>query len=578
MLVRVRYKASEPQADMEEAPLRREDEFDDEELQHTRGDPERAYANAPVQFQAVYTTPVHHHNPMEAHATLAQWDGDRLTLHDSTQFISGVRRRMAYVFSIPEENVRVISPYIGGGFGCKGTPWAHVALAAMAAKQSNRAVRIELSRAQMYGFVGFRPRTVQTLSLGADADGHLQSLMHDTLAQTAEHDTWVESSGFFSRALYAVPNYRMTHRLARLHTSRPTFTRAPGEATGSFALECAMDELAHRLGIDPIELRLRNYAERDPYEDKPFSSKSLRECYRLGAERIGWTQRSPQPRSMSRNGKLIGFGMASASYPAWRSEASAYIRMDPEGNVLVQSGTHDLGTGAYTVFTQLVAHTLDIPMERVTFQLGDTNFPKAPISAGSQTTAAVGNAVYLAACKLRDRLRERSDGAQALEARADAEPAESEDAYSSHAYGSQFAQVEVDPDFGEVRVVKHTGVFACGRIMNAKTARSQFVGGITWGIGMALMEQTEYDKRTGRAMTANLVDYRVPVNADVPEIDVQIVEELDEHVNPLGVKGVGEIGITGVAAAIANAVYNATGIRVRDLPLTPEKLLAQPRS
>jgi xanthine dehydrogenase YagR molybdenum-binding subunit len=276
---------------------------------------------------------------------------------------------------------------------------------------------------------------------------------------------------------------------------------------------------------------------------------------------------------MQRDGKLVGLGMATASYPAWRSEASAYIRMEPDGSALVQSGTHDLGTGAYTVFTQLAADVLDIPLERVRFELGDTDYPRAPISAGSQTTAAVGNAVYLAACKLRDLLRERNDGAQTLEATATAQPADSEEDYATHAYGAQFAQVEVDPEFGEVRVVKHTGVFACGRILNAKTARSQLIGGITWGIGMALMEQTEYDKRTGRAMTANLVDYRVPVNADVPEIDVQIVEERDDRVNPLGVKGVGEIGITGVAAAIANAVYHAIGKRIRDLPITPERLL-----
>jgi xanthine dehydrogenase YagR molybdenum-binding subunit len=425
----------------------------------------------------------------------------------------------------------------------------------------------------MYGFVGFRPRTMQTISIGADSNGRLQALMHDTLAQTADHDDWIESSGFFSRNLYAVTNYGMTHRLARLHTSRPTFTRAPGDATGSFALECAMDELAYRVGIDPIELRLLNYAETDPDDGKPFSSKSLRECYRLGAQRIGWNIRKPEPRSMRRDRKLVGMGMATASYPAWRSDASAYIRLDPDGSVLVQSGTHELGTGAYTIFTQLVSEVLDVPLERVRFELGDTDFPRAPISAGSQTTAAVGNAVYLAATQLRDKMNAHPNAQTPIEARANAQPADSEEEYSTHAFGAQFAQVEIDEAIGEVRVVKHTGVFACGRVMNAKTARSQLVGSITWGIGMALMEQTEYDKRTGRAMTANLVDYHVPVNADIPQIDVQLLEERDEHVNPLGVKGIGEIGITGVAAAIANAVYHATGKRIRDLPITPERLL-----
>jgi xanthine dehydrogenase YagR molybdenum-binding subunit len=571
-LVGVRYAPEPPMADIRHAPLRDPKQFLGEDLQHTRGAPEGAFNNAPLKIERVYTTPVHHHNPIEPHATIAQWEGDRLTLYDSTQYISGVRRRIAHVFSIPEDNVRVVCHFVGGGFGCKGTGWAHVALAAMAAKQLGLPVRIELSRAHMYGFVGFRPRTVQTIALGADNDGKLHAMMHATLAQTAEHDDWIESSGFFSRALYAVPNYRMTHKLARLHTTRPTFTRAPGEATGSFALECAMDELAYEAGIDPIELRLRNYAEIDPNDGKPFSSKSLRECYTIGAQRFGWDLRDPQPRSMHRNGKLVGMGMATASYPAWRSDASAYMRMDRDGSVLVQSGTQELGTGSYTIFTQIAADVLGIPVQRVRFELGDTNFPKAPISAGSQTAATVGNAVYLAACLLRDRLRERRDD-DPVEARADASPADSEEQYSTHAFGAQFAQIEVDPDFGEVRVVKHTGVFGCGRILNAKTARSQLMGGIVWGIGMALMERTEFDERTGRAMSANLVDYHVPVNADVPDIDVHLIEERDEHVNPLGLKGVGEIGITGVAAAIANAVYHATGKRVRDLPIVPERLL-----
>ncbi len=572
-LVRVEYESVTPQTDIYEAPRREKGEFLDEDLQHSRGDPEDVFKNAEVQLKTVYTTPVHHHNPIEAHATIAQWEGDRLTLYDSTQYVSGVRRRIADVFSMPEENVRVICRFVGGAFGCKGTAWAHVALAAMAARELRVPVRIELSRAQMYGFVGFRPRTVQTISIGADSKGRLHSLMHDTLAQTAEHDDWVETSGLFSRNLYAVTNYSMSHCLARLHTSRPTFTRAPGDATGSFALECAMDELAYRTGIDPVELRLRNYAERDPDDGKAFSSKSLRECYRIGAERIGWNTRTPEPRSMRRNGKLVGMGMATASYPAWRSDASAYIRMDPDGSVLVQSGTHELGTGAYTVFTQLVAEVLDVPLERVRFELGDTDYPVAPISAGSQTTAAVGNAVYLAAKNLREKLKADPKFKGPIEARADAEPADAEEQYSTHAFGAQFSQVEVDEALGEVRIAKHTGVFGCGRILNAKTSRSQLIGGITWGIGMALMEQTEYDKRTGRAMSANLVDYHVPVNADVPEIDVLLLEEHDQHVNPLGVKGIGEIGITGVAAAIANAVYHATGKRIRDLPITPERLL-----
>lgn len=560
--MRIEYAQQRAFTSFEEAPVREPKQFLGEDLQYERGDPEKAFDEAEVRIERTYGTPVHHHNPIEPHATIAQWDGGKLTVYDSTQFISGVRRRLAHVFDIEEEDVRVICRFVGGGFGCKGTAWAHVPLAAMAAKALQRAVRIELPRALMYGFTGFRPRTEQRMSLGAGRGGLISALMHDTLAQTAEHDDWIETSGLFSRNLYAVPNYRMTHRLARLNTSRPTFTRAPGESTGSFALECALDELAVELGMDPIELRLRNYAERDPDSGKPFSSKSLRECYRVGAERFGWDKRDTTP----------GMGMATASYPAWRSNASAFIRMDSEGNVLVQSGTQELGTGSYTVFSQIAAQVLGIPIERVTFELGDTLLPRAPISAGSQSAASVGNAVYLAAGKLREKLRDRR-GKEPVEARADAEPADSEEDYSTHAFGAQFAHVEIDPGFGEVRVKRFTGVFACGRVLNAKTARSQLIGGITWGIGMALMERTETDTRTGRVMNANLVDYHVPVNADVPDIDIVLLEEQDDHVNPLGIKGIGEIGITGAAAAIANAVYHACGKRIRSLPITPEKLL-----
>ena len=572
-LVNVTYLSETPFTQMGQAPLRTREEYLGDPLNVTRGNPGEAFDDAPLKIEATYTTPVHHHNPMEAHATIAQWDGDNLTVYDATQFVYGVRRRLAHVFSLPEDNVRVICKFVGGAFGCKGTTWGHVPLAALAAKMAGRPVRIELSRAQMYGFVGYRPRTIQRMQLGADSEGRLQSLSHDCMLQTATHDDWIEVCGNFSRSLYAVGNYRTTHGLSPLHTTRPTFTRAPGEATGSFALESAMDELAYAAGVDPLELRIRNYAETDPDSGKPFSSKSLLECYRTGAERIGWNRRSAWPGSMRHNGKLVGYGVATASYPAWRSDASAYARMNADGSVLVQSGTHDLGTGAYTVFAQLVAQVLDIPVDRVTFELGDTRFPRAPMSAGSQTTAAVGNAVYLAAGMLRDRLRERRDSAP-IEVTANAEPADSEKDFSTHAFGAQFAQVEVDPEFGEVRVVRHTGVFAAGRVLNAKTARSQLIGGVTWGIGMALMESTISDTRTGRVMSANLVDYHVPVNADVPEIDIVILQETDEHVNPLGVKGIGEIGITGVAAAIANAVYHATGKRIRDLPITPEKLIS----
>lgn len=535
----------------------------------TRGDPDSALASARFRVRQTYTTPVEHHNPMEPHATLAQWDGDRLTVHDSTQGITNVRRRLAEVFEMPVERIRVLSPYMGGGFGCKGGVWSHVALAAMASRLVERPVKLALSRPQMFSSVGHRPRTIQTLDLGADRDGKLQAVVHRVLAHTSEFDEFIESSALITKVLYAVPNMRTTHELARLNVATPTYTRAPGESSGSFALESALDELSYEIGLDPIELRLRNYADVDPEDGRPFSSKHLRECYALGAEKIGWSARRAKPGSVRKGRMLVGMGMATATYPAFRWPASAIVRMEKDGRVIVRSGTQDLGTGSYTVYAQLASEVLGVPLERVRVELGDTDLPQAPLSAGSVTAASVGTVVYQASVDLRKRL-ERGEKAP-LESRVDGKPPKDEP-YSTHSFGAQFARVEVDPDLGLVRLQKMVGAFAAGRILNRKTARSQYLGGMVWGAGMALHEITRFDDRTARIMTANLGEYLVPVNADLGEMEAYIVEEEDEHVNPIGVKGVGEIGIVGAAAAIANAVYNATGIRIRDLPITPEKL------
>lgn len=570
-LVHVTYDAEKPLVQIAAAPKYEPEEMLGEDAQHVRGKPDAAFEVAPVKIHQTYSTPWETHNPIEAHVTIAQWDGDRLTVHDSTQGVSRVRSRLAHTFGLPEENVRVISLFLGGGFGTKGPVWPHVVLAVMAARAAGHAVKLELTRSQMYGSTGYRPPTHQTISLGAERDGKLVSVSHETLTQTAQFAQWLESSGNITRSLYDSPNLRIAHRLARLHVPKPSFMRAPGEASGSFAIECAMDELAYAAGVDPLELRLRNYAAIDPDSGKPFSSKALRECYETGAEKIGWSRRNPEPRSMQRDGKLVGLGMATASYPAWRQEAQARIRMDAEGNVVVQTGTQELGTGSYTVFAQVAAAALQIPPERVRVELGDTNLPKAPLSAGSSTAASVGNAVLLAAQALRAKLDAGSYEGEPLEVKANGE--DEEEPYSTHAFGAQFAQVEVDPDLGEVRVVKFVGAFAGGRILNARTARSQYIGGMVWGIGMALLEQTQVDPRTGRVMSADLEHYLVPVNADVPAVEAYLVEERDDAINPLGAKGVGEIGIVGAAAAIANAVYHATGRRVRDLPITCDKLL-----
>jgi xanthine dehydrogenase YagR molybdenum-binding subunit len=520
---------------------------------------------------------------------------------------------LAYTFGLPTPNVRVITKFVGGGFGCKGSQWPHTILAAMAAKLTGRPVRIELWRPQMWGSVGYRPPTVQRVALGATRDGVLTSQVHEVTSRTSMFDEFVEPSGVLTTMLYASPTLRVTHTLTRLNYGTPTFMRAPGESSGSFALESALDELAYAAGIDPVELRLRNYAEIDPTKKIPFSSKSLRECYGAGAAAFDWKRRQPQPRSMRDGRSLVGMGMATAVYPTRRSKASAAARIEPDGHAVVRSGGVDIGTGAYTVFTQVAAQTLGLAPERVRFELGDSTFPEAPAAGGSQLTASVGSAVELAALDARARVvalavadpgsplygaapdalgindgrifrRDQPSrgetyaallarhGGTPIEGRATADTDEPPK-YSMHAFGAQFAEVRVDPDLGEVRLVRQVGAFACGRILNAKTARSQYLGGMVFGAGMALLEHSRSDERSGRVMNANLAEYLVPVNLDIGSVDVVIVPENDPHVNEIGVKGIGEIGVVGAAAAIANAVFHATGKRIRDLPIAPEKLL-----
>lgn len=537
-----------------------------------RGDVDGALRNAQHKVDVRYTTPIETHNAMEPHATIAEWAGDRLTLHDSTQFVYGVKRFVAKTFGLPEEDVRILSHFTGGAFGSKGSPWSHVVLAAMAAKQVGRPVKLVLARRQMFGPVGGRPYTVQHVALGANVDGTLTATRHESSSSTSTFEDWLEPSTLQTRMLYESATIDTSQRLVQLNVGTPTFNRAPGECTGTFALESAMDELAHELGMDPIELRLKNYAERDPESGRPWSSKSLRECYTRGAERFGWSKRKPTPKSMKDGEVLIGYGMATATYPTRRMPASALARMLANGDVIVQAATHELGTGTYTVMSQIAAEILGVPVERVRFELGDSNYPENPVSAGSMTAASTGSAVQAAALALREKLRTRK-GSEVVEARADVRPGEEQQQYSMHSFGAVFAEVRVDKDLGEIRVPRVVGAYGVGRVLNAKTARSQMIGGIIYGVGHALLEETLIDPRTGRYVNADLAEYHVPVSADAPKIDIIFVNETDDHVNPVGVKGIGEIGTTGVLAAIANAVFNATGKRVRDLPITLDKLL-----
>jgi xanthine dehydrogenase YagR molybdenum-binding subunit len=557
-----------------------------------KGDAQTALAQAAVKVDQTYVVPPEHHNPMEPHATVAQWEGDRLTVYDATQGIMQARRKLAAAFGVPETKVRVISKFIGGGFGGKGSLWSHAMLAAMAAKLIGRPVKIVLSRPQMFGSVGFRPRTMQRVALGAARDGRLISLIHQTSAQTSVFDEFIAGTGMLSTVLYGTPNLLVTHRLRRLNSATPTFMRAPGEACGSFALESAMDELAYAAGIDPVRLRLVNDTNTDA-DGLPFSSRSLRECLRVAAERFGWSRRDPRPSSMREGRLLVGLGMAAATYPTHRSAAGAVVQLRADGSAVVRSSGVDIGTGAYTVFTQVAAEQLGLPVERVSMELGDSTYPNAPNAGGSQLTASAGSAIKLAALDARAKLLAlahadaaslgggpdaiaalmRRAGVAAVVGTSDAKPGEEQKTFAQHAFGAQFAEVRVDPDLGTVRVVRFVNAFACGRILNEKTAKSQYLGGTVWGIGMALLEHTRYDERSGRIMNANLAEYLVPVHADVPAVESIIVPEDDPHVNELGVKGIGEIGIVGAAAAVANAVYHATGKRVRELPITPEKLL-----
>jgi xanthine dehydrogenase YagR molybdenum-binding subunit len=549
-----------------------------------RGDPDGAVAGAEIEVDRTYVIPRENHNPIEMHATLAAWDGDHLTLWDKTQWVHNTADEIAAVFGIPRANVRVVSPFVGGAFGSGLRTWSHVTLAALGARVAGRPVKVMLSRREMYYGVGYRPHTIQRVVLAASREGRLASIVHEGRQETSSYEEFTEALLDASRFLYACPNVRTRHRLARMNVHTPTYMRAPGEASGMFALESAMDELATALNLDPVALRVRNEPMLDEFEKLPFSSRSTRECYRAAAERFGWERRAPRPRSMRDGRWLIGWGMATATYPMNFAAASASARLLPDGRAEVASAASDMGPGTWTAMTQVAADALGLPIERVKFMLGDTRLPRAPAHGGSMTMASVGSAVQSACRKARAAALARGAGqdlveamrriGEAVEAQADVEPGDEDQRFSMHAFGAVFAEVAVDPDLGETRVRRIVGAYGAGRIVNPKTARSQCIGGMIGGIGMALMEHSVVDERNGRIPNANFAEYAIPVHADAPPVmDVIFVEEDDPHVNPLGVKGIGEIAMVGVAPAIANAVFHATGKRIRELPITPDKLL-----
>jgi xanthine dehydrogenase YagR molybdenum-binding subunit len=544
----------------------------------SRGDADAALARAAVQVDASYEIARQNHHPMEPHATVAAWAGDRLTLWSKSQFVVSEQAEIAAIFGIPVENVQVICPFVGGGFGTSLRTWPHVTLAALAARQVQRPVKLVLTRRQMSFATGHRPRSVQRVALGADSGGGLTSLIHEGTGETSRYEQFIEALTAPSTFMYSCPNVRTRYRIAPLDTSTPTFMRGPGEASAIYALECAMDELACALQIDPIELRRCNEPAADEQEGRPFSSRSLLKCYDAGAERFGWSRRDPRPRSMRDGRLLIGVGMASTTYPAIQSPASARARRLTSGIVEIEVAASDMGPGTTTSMTQIAADTLGVPVEQIRLSIGRSDFPPAPPHGGSQTMASVGCAVHAACLALRDEAAKRggSDRGDPIEVEASARrDPELAQRFSMHAFGAVFAEVAVDPDVGTITVRRALGVYAGGRIINPRLATSQCTGGMVGGIGMALMERTVLDPRDGRPVNAHMADYLVPVNLDITRLEAHFIDEVDPHVNPLGVKGIGEIALVGIAPAIANAVFHATGKRVRHLPIRIEDVLGE---
>jgi len=608
-LVRVEYKAEPHVTDLQS---QREKAFVVEKPEKPRGDAAKAFVAATVRHEAEYYIPTEHHNPMELFASTVTWDGDgKLTVYDKTQGVQNVQRYLCGVFDKRPDEVRVMSPFMGGGFGAGLRPQYQVVLAALAALALKRPARVVLTRAQMYA-LGYRPATIERLALGANAAGTLDSITHEAIAVTSQFEEFSRNDTGWADLLYKSANTKFVHKLASLDVPTSSDMRAPGAATGVYALECAMDELAVALKTDPLQLRLQCYSDRDQSGDLPYTSKQLRECYRQGAAAFGWEKRNPEPRSMRDGHELIGWGMATGIWEALQMPTAVRIVLTANGHAEVASAASDIGTGTYTIMAQVTADMLGLPLDNISIKLGDSTLPQCPVEGGSWIAASVCNAIVTTAgevrrelldlaCRLDDsplagatlddvvltdgKIVSKRDPSRAISI-ADAmwhghvdritqEKTNSfpeDKAHARNTHSAIFAEVKVDQEIGVVRVTRVVSAVAAGRILNLKTAHSQVMGSVVWGIGMALHEETVFDHRFGRIVNANIAEYHVPVNADVHDIKVIFVDEPDEAVNPLGVKGLGEIGIVGVAAAIANAIYHATGKRIRDLPITLDKL------
>jgi xanthine dehydrogenase YagR molybdenum-binding subunit len=579
------------------------------ELPEPRGNFAAELAGSALHVDATYSTPVEHHNPMEPHASTVLFNDGKLVIHDKNQSPQNCQAYVQKIFDLEKDQVQILTAFVGGAFGSGLRPQYQLPLAVMAALHLKRSVRVTLTRQQMFTF-GYRPRTVQRLQLGCAANGRLLAVGHTATAQTSRFEDFTEHVVEWSGMLYKCDNVKLTYNLVPLDVFTPLDMRAPGAALGVIGLECAMDELASAVAIDPVQLRILNFSDRNQNEDKPYSSKELLACYAQGSERFGWQQRNPEPRSMRRDHQLVGWGMAGGVWEAMQMKASAKASLDRDGHLTVSSATTDIGTGTYTVMTQIAAESAGVAVDKVTFLLGDSSLPTAPLQGGSFTVSSVGTAVQQACQALQAKLVDLAnqvapdfagatieqvtfgDGEmrwndqrlalgelvglaseESVSVQVDAEPDPKRDAYSTATHSAVFVEVEVDEDLGSVRVTRVVSAIAAGRVVNPKMARSQILGGVVWGIGMALHEETQTDHNLGRFMNHSLAEYHIPVNADIGEVEVIFVEEEDTVVNALGSKGVGEIGIVGVAAAVANAIYHATGKRVREFPITLDKLL-----
>jgi xanthine dehydrogenase YagR molybdenum-binding subunit len=590
-LVKVRYEKSAAKTDFESLkekavkPKDREDEV--------RGDVEKALLEAEFKVEETYNTSIEHHQPMAPHATIAVWEADdKLTLYNESQVVNGVQNAIAGTFGLKPENVRVVTPHIGGGFGSKGGAWGHVIVAAIASKMVRRPVKLALTRQMMFTSVGLRQRNVQRLRLAATKDGKLTALSHETTTHGAINEEFIEGCGDVSRVMYDTPNSRIAYRITPMNVIVPTFQRAPGKSTGSFALESAIDELAFQLKIDPVEFRIRNEPAKDPSNGKPFSSRSLVEALKRGAEVIGWKNRKFEPRANRQGDFWVGYGVGCGTYPARQRDTSANVKLTRKGadvSASIELAASDLGTGTYTILAQTAAETLGLPISKIGIRIGDSALPPAAGSVGSVGASSFANAVYEGCLKAMSELQAKSNRQwfaaptveQLMEAanltefqtRVDAKPLPEAEKYSSHSFNANFAEVRVNASTGMVRVNRIVAAHGAGRILNPKTANSQVIGGCIWGVGQALTEESLLDPRWGNFVTRSYADYHIPSNLDIGEIKTVFIEEEDKFVNKLGVKGLGEVGIVGVSAAVVNAIFNATGKRVRDLPVTPDKLL-----